>query len=271
MKKMIPIILLLCTLLAGCGTAAQQKAEQLSLSRLELDGEEIPFESGGISFREDGTGTLSLGGQSCEIEYDNDTVKINGMLALLEKKADGAVVTMENTGLVYYFGKLPEGIGGGAISADEAAISGKFAGRMYLYTCTGEWEEYEGNSLAVEGTVSFKDNETVSVQLISKPYSQSVPVLDAELKYDGGKFSSMKAFVFGYESGEGDISIETGHALPSEYNNTGFIDPHEYEWFIEPEPTPCTEEEQSTIELSGSCRNTSGSFNYTVKIIKQPG
>ena len=270
MKKLVPVLLALGVLLAGCTSQPQATGEQLGLSMVELDGAEIPFESGGISFREDGTGTLTLGGQSCEIEYDNSTVKINGMLAPLEKSAGGAVVTMENTGLVYYFGELPESAGGGAISTDAALLSGHFAGRMYLYTCTDEWEEYEGNSLSVDGTMFFKDNETAVLQLISKPYSQDVPAVDAELKYDGSKFSSIKAFVFGYESGEGGISIETGKALPSEYNNTEFIDPHECEWFIEPEPTPCTEEEQPVIELSGNCRNENGSFNYTLKLIKQP-
>ena len=123
MKKLVPVLLALGVLLAGCTSQPQATGEQLGLSMVELDGAEIPFESGGISFREDGTGTLTLGGQSCEIEYDNSTVKINGMLAPLEKSAGGAVVTMENTGLVYYFGELPESAGGGAISTDAALLS----------------------------------------------------------------------------------------------------------------------------------------------------
>lgn len=271
MKKIasVMIILSLCVMcLSACGNSDVMNGDTYTLSSVSLDGVEIPNDGGSLILGPDGRGRLTLGDDSCEISCDESGIKVNDIMAPVVFSDGSVVITMGDTGLVYTFGADTDGSAHGGSGEEQQTGDNSWTGRLYFSSCSGNWEEYDGNSIAVSGSFSPDADGNGIIELYAPAYSDTVPVFRALVSASDESIRISDALAFHYMLNDGGVTAASGTMLSSEFNNTEFIDPHEYDWYVEPEGEPEPDPEVEYMSLEGDCRDDSGSFIFRI-LIKQ--
>lgn len=263
-------ILMFSFLLAGCSESVQAEYTSFPLFRTELDGNEIQCENGSIAFDGNGSGILILGEEECVFSYNDDAIYINSITAPYEIEDNSVILTMGETGLEYFFGSGTDVIEESTPKTPfQRQWEGNWTGRMYFSVCSGKWEEYEGRSIQLSGSLEIDDANTGSLLLFCDAFSDQYPVFTSEIEFGEVQDHNCQGYVFGYPVTEGSVSIRRDMRVPSDINNTEFVDPHEYEWFIE-EPEKEPETPVDVISFIGNCRDDSDAFNYEITLKKEP-
>lgn len=253
MKRTVLFILILsCLFLCACG---EVPSVTYALQSAALDGEPVEGVTSSLTLAEDGSGLFSLNGNSCRVTWSEApfTVQINDMTATGTRSGDSAELMLGESGLVLYYNctlqpqELPEAPQGTA-----------YEGRFWFSNCSGVWEDYDGRSMALSGTVSEE-----AITLYSQYFSEEVPMLVIELE----KGDCAGGYVLNFPLKAFDAVITNSVQRRSDVNKTTFLNPEDYIWYVEPEFTPPPEEMTDVITVSGSVRNAEGALSYEANII----
>ena len=253
MKRTVIFILILsCLFLCACQELPSVTYELRSAS---LDGEAVEGVTSSLTLAEDGSGRFSINGNACSVTWSASpfTVRINGMTATGSRSGDSAELVLGDTGLVlYYNGTLqPQEV-------PEAPQGTAYEGRFWFSGCSGIWEDYDGRSMALSGTVSEE-----AITLYSKYFSEEVPMLVIELE----EGDCAGGYVLNFPLKAFDAVITESVQRRSDVNKTSFLNPEDYIWYVEPEFTPPPEDMTDVITVSGSVRNAEGALSYEANII----
>lgn len=175
MKKIIPLILVICFLLCSCGEV-EVKSTDYPLREAFLDDTRIAAPEGCLTVRDDGIAILNIDSYSCEINLSQSEFNINGARAEIVLNDNDATLTLPELGLKYFFSVKPVE-DDSEIEVEEPGTP--FTGRIFYSNVENQFIDYEGVSTEVTGKVSSS-----GYTIYCHSYSDTVPfaLLDSEGK-----------------------------------------------------------------------------------------
>lgn len=275
MKKYIVIVLILTLFLCGCSNN-DEATELYSMYAITLNGEECDFHTyypNGLQIQknEEAYWTLINGDTRVKVNVDNDVVVINELQAAIKDDKNGFSLTMENTGLIYYFTNLDNPVSVLELTNHtpiQIKYSGEYEGRIYFTNTEGKWLEYEGRSLNISGSLYVNDEGTGELKLYSDIYSESIPIADLYINFNGDKIIASEGTVLEYQLSEGYFEVEYLEKLVDEINSMAFINPYEYSWYVPEKDEEIEQEYKSVFDISGECMGKNESLYFNIEIYK---
>ena len=263
------IFLLICAMglllsLCSCGKSEPALTAAYELTAAFVDESAVQGVSGGINFFEGGEAELVFGGRSssaeCSFSGDSFVIKINELEGEGSISEEGTVISFPSIALRLEFLRTQQEIS----PENDGAELKELSGRIYFSSCEGEWEDYDGRSMALSGQLSVREEGEETLSLFSKYYSESLPMIQLALLETENGLESLGGYVMAYESPEYAVRLEESEELKSNVNNTQFLNPEEYIWYTPSPEAAAPDELCRVLTVTGSCRNSSGGFEYKI-------
>ena len=275
--------------LSGCSKKENIEYDvgSYGLSELKLDGAELEIYSvypsgAGLYLSSSGSALLILGEESCSAGWTKEnssfSLSFGNMRGTGSFSEDKIKISFEDTGLEYEFvrgEKLPDASeqSSGTELAD-SRISGEWHGRMWFENPEGEWADYEYRSMELTGQAIVRSRsgstESGSVSLFNSFYSETDPVVRIDFEGENGKYFSSEGVVMSYPVHEYEMQIDLADAAKGDLRDTLIIEkPGDYGHVFTPEePAENSSENEQipVLRLSGTCRDSSGSFEYFIEL-----
>ncbi|MDO5445529.1 MAG: hypothetical protein Q4F31_07910 [Eubacteriales bacterium] len=285
-------VFILCTvfLLSSCGRKEETVYDigSYGLSKVSLDGTELDLYSvypsgAGLYLSGSGSSLLILGEESCSAEWTNE----NGSFSLSFGNLCGTgsfteetiKVSFEEIGLEYEFTRgenvpVPSAGNEEKTGATDSRISGAWHGRLWFESPEGEWADYEYRSMELSGQ-AIAGNESGNIEkgtisLYNSYFSETDPIIQISFEGENGNYHSVDGYVMSYPVHEFEMQIDLTNDSRANLRNTLIIEkPGDYGHVYTPEEpadASAENEEIPVLRLSGTCRDSAGSFEYFVEL-----
>ena len=251
------------------------------LSDLTLDGKtlsvsEVYPEGAWLQLSSNGRCRLTMGNRQCETGWTDEngvfSFSVGDLKCSGRKQADRISFAAENTGMQYEF--TPGSSVPPQISAEDpdtsgsgGSLDGEWKGRLWYENTQGEWSNFEYQTESLSASV-----RGTTLTVFDRNYSESEPMMQIGITSENGAVCCTGGYFMSYPIPLYGMEIQIREDLLSSIRDTVIIEkPGDFGHVFTAEP-PETDPEETVVDvirMSGTCRDSAGSFDYFIELTRQ--